>query len=138
MRLCVLALPLAAISLSAAGVREYHYTRAEWKNVRNNTIIEPEKPEYPFEARRNHLAGEGCFRLHIAPSGIVTSVTILKGTGHQLLDAAAIKAFSKWRTKPGLRRELDVPISFRLSSGSHPPPPPAHYPCEPVLREFTP
>lgn len=127
----VLALLLASASFAVAGMREYHYTDHDWKSV----LTPVGKPEYPVEARRNHFAGEGRFRVHIAPNGKVTSVTVLKSTGHQLLDTASIQYFAKCHAKPGLRRELDVTMAFTVVRAGDPPP---TYHSQAVLREFTP
>jgi len=58
-------------------------------------------PDYPYPARDQHLEGSGLYRLNIKPDGTVSSVTVLKSTGHMLLDQAAIHAFRQWRFKPG-------------------------------------
>ena len=79
------------------------------------------------------MQGQGYFRIYFGRDGRATGIGLLKSTGYQLLDNAAITAFSQWRAKPGLRRELDLPIAYRLSS--QPPLPPFGPPC--VLREFS-
>jgi len=48
------------------------------------------RPEYPAEARTQHLTGAGAFVLHIRPDGTVERVETLKSIGHPILDRAAI------------------------------------------------
>jgi TonB family protein len=87
-------------------------------------------PEYPFEARRRHIAGSGYFRLHVqARTGLVKLVEVEQSTGSQILDVAAINTYKLWRFKPlALRSILGVsartdkseeliirlPVTFRL------------------------
>jgi TonB family protein len=54
------------------------------------------------------------YRLNIKPDGTVSPVTILKSTGHILLDQAAIHAFRQWRLRPGALHILKAPINFTM------------------------
>jgi TonB family protein len=47
-------------------------------------------------------------------NGTVTSVGVMKSTGSQILDLAAAGGLYQWRAKPGRRREIDMPMTFRL------------------------
>ena len=47
-------------------------------------------------------------------TGKVLRVRLLKSTGFQVLDEAAIKAFRKARFKPHTRSPVKVPMKFRL------------------------
>jgi TonB family protein len=69
-------------------------------------------PVYPFEARRRHIQGSGVFRMYIDENGVVTKVGVIKSTGHKILDVSASAGLSRWRAKPGQRREVDMPVSF--------------------------
>ena len=71
-------------------------------------------PDYPYDARRRREEGTGLFRLHVDERGKVTKVTILKSTGHQALDAEALKTYKAWLARPGERRKVDVPLRFVL------------------------
>jgi TonB family protein len=71
-------------------------------------------PDYPYAARDQHVEGSGLYRLNINPDGTVSSVTVLKSTGHMLLDQAAIHAFRQWRFRPGALRVLKIPINFTM------------------------
>jgi TonB family protein len=70
------------------------------------------KPSYPPGLRRRHMTGSGIFRMNIDENGRVTNVNIRQSTGHRELDAQATNALMRWRTKPGARREIDMPITF--------------------------
>ena len=72
------------------------------------------KPDYPVELRRLHLTGSGIFRMYIDARGRVEAIKICKSTGHRELDAEVVKAFSRWRAKPGPHRELDFPVTFSM------------------------
>ena len=110
------------------GVRERVYRSAK------EFFTSSRRPEYPLEARRKRQVGDGRFRLYIGKSGRVTSVKMLRSTGHSLLDNAAVKAYMSWKAPPGLRREADVPVSFSMVEGSFSPP---HQMPPFVVREFT-
>jgi TonB family protein len=69
-------------------------------------------PRYPSEALWRREEGAGLFRLYVDERGRVTNVTILKSTGHQVLDSESISAFWTWRARAGERREVDVPLKF--------------------------
>src|SRR4051812_36627198 len=70
-------------------------------------------PQYPAEAKANHLTGSGVFALHIRPDGDVARVDAEKSIGHRILDDAATSAFREWRFHP---REaawvLRIPIRY--------------------------
>jgi TonB family protein len=110
----------------ATTVREYR--DGEWKSV----ITARPTPEYPFTAREYRMQGEGWFRVSFARDGKVTDVQVLKTTGHQMLDKASISALWHWHAKPGLRRELDLPIDFSIPRG-----PPTPRKSDAILREFS-
>jgi len=56
--------------------------------------------EYPLAARKQHLTGAGVFVCNLHADGTVGSVDVLRSTGHQMLDQAAIAAFRRWRFHP--------------------------------------
>jgi TonB family protein len=72
-------------------------------------------PEYPLEARRKLIVGRGVYQLIVRPeTGVVTRVTVLQSTGSNILDAAAVKAFSRWRARSGRISRMQVPVTFSL------------------------
>src|SRR5438552_135096 len=71
-------------------------------------------PDYPYAARDQHLEGSGLYRLNVKPDGTVASVTVLKSTGHRLLDDAAVDAFRQLHFRPGALHAVKLPINFTL------------------------
>lgn len=77
-------------------------------------------PNYPLAAVRMRLEGVVMLRLTINTSGAVTDVELVKSSGHQILDQAAINAVSTWQGTPAKRwgRAVEsierLPIRFRL------------------------
>jgi TonB family protein len=72
-------------------------------------------PEYPDEFRRRRIGGSGVFLLRVQiKTGEVTQVLVAQSTGAAPLDAFAVKAFRKWRFKPGVLPYHKI-TSFRMS-----------------------
>lgn len=78
-------------------------------------------PEYPSEARANHLEGDVLLRITISVEGKVSNVEVAESSGHDILDEAAVNAVSKWRFIPAradngqtIVSSVDIPIVFRL------------------------
>ena len=98
MRPCVVA-AVVAVSLIASAT----FGAASWppSDVTGFVACAP-KPEYPPFALKHGFRGTGIFlmRVHI-PSGRVTQVIVGRGTGHKMLDAAAVKTLLSWPFKPG-------------------------------------
>jgi TonB family protein len=70
-------------------------------------------PAYPPEARDNGLTGKGVAVVKIDPAtGRVTSTSMVKSTGHEILDNAALRAFQQWRFRPGGITTFELPIQF--------------------------
>ncbi len=80
MRLFLLLAVALAGSVEAGQVREYRYTHG----LVAAQVIHFIKPEYPLEAQRKHLWGEGYYRLYVARDGSVTAVKIIESTGHEV------------------------------------------------------
>jgi TonB family protein len=78
--------------------------------------ISAPRPEYPYEARREHATGSGVAILHVDPaSGLVTSASMAQSTGNAILDNATLGAFKRWRFRPGTVSVVRTPITFTLS-----------------------
>jgi TonB family protein len=73
------------------------------------------RPEYPLAARKSHWTGAGLFACNIRSDGTVASVDVLRSTGHQMLDQAAITAFRQWRFQPGDMKVVKIPINFWMN-----------------------
>ena len=76
-------------------------------------------PDYPLTARRRHWTGAGTFRCKLRPDGTVSSVEVLKSTGHEILDEAATAALRQWRFKVHGGDLVRVPIRFTMSGVRH-------------------
>jgi periplasmic protein TonB len=74
------------------------------------------RPEYPYEARRQKITGDGIALLTIDPNtGDVIHVIMSKSTGDQSLDDAALAGLRRWRFKPGTVSSVSCPITFSLT-----------------------
>jgi TonB family protein len=73
-------------------------------------------PDLPVEARRWRLEGAGLFRVQIdLGTGKVVKATVLRSTGHVVLDNSVLSALRGWQFKPGTWKEMDIPFSFSRS-----------------------
>ena len=71
------------------------------------------RPQYPYEARRQKITGDGIAFMIIDPTtGNVTDVTMSKSTGNSFLDNAAVTGFRRWRFKPGTVSSATCPVTF--------------------------
>ncbi|WP_110953990.1 energy transducer TonB [Anaerosinus massiliensis] len=78
-------------------------------------------PAYPAEARRNRWQGTTLLSVLIEASGAVSDIRVVKSSGHNTLDQAAIEVVSQeWRFNPAYRngkaiiRRVKVPVAFNL------------------------
>lgn len=82
--------------------------------------INAPRPEYPYEARRQKITGDGVAVMSIDPaSGNVTGVSMAKSTGNTFLDNAAIAGFRRWRFKPGSVSTVTCPVTFTLNGANY-------------------
>ncbi len=80
------------------------------------SAISSPRPEYPYEARRSKLTGNGvCIMTVDVSSGAVTSAVMATSTGSPILDNAATSAFRRWRFKPGSVSKVRTPITFTMT-----------------------
>jgi len=84
-------------------------------------LISNPRPPYPAQARKNGLEGTVYIKISIDISGKISSASLLRSSGHQELDAAALKTVKeKWRFRPASASGLPVPsektiaVEFRL------------------------
>ncbi len=86
-------------------------------------VIDLPRPAYPQTARRLHLEGEVVVTVEVAADGRVGSVTVTRGSGYAVLDAAALAAIARARFAPARDRgravaaTVAVPVRFRLVEG---------------------
>lgn len=79
-------------------------------------LVYAPRPDYPYEARALHLEGSGKFEVLVDQStGAVREVLVVRTTGYQLLDDAAVIALRKWRMKPHTFKVFYVPINFLMA-----------------------
>ena len=71
-------------------------------------------PEYPVEARAKHWTGTGRFLVRAdTDAGVVNGVTIIRSTGHSILDKAAETALYRWKFPPGVGAAgIIIPVTF--------------------------
>jgi TonB family protein len=78
------------------------------------------RPEYPYEARRQRLTGDGIVVMTVDPmTGSVTGVSMSKTTGSPFLDNAALAGFKRWRFKPGTISSVTCPVTFTLTGATY-------------------
>ncbi len=70
-------------------------------------------PRYPGRARRLGQEGSAVFAFRIDASGLVETLTLVRSTGHRLLDLAADRALRRWRFDRG-PASFEWTIDFRL------------------------
>jgi protein TonB len=81
--------------------------------VAGETVYAP-YPEYPVVARMHRWIGKGYFRCRLHPNGGVLSVQVLRSTGYDILDQAAIAALRQWRFKVIGLKGVIIPVTFSL------------------------
>ncbi|MEO5350266.1 MAG: energy transducer TonB [Magnetococcus sp. YQC-3] len=79
------------------------------------------KPLYPPFARRQGMEGVVLLTVEVDASGHPLAVTVKKGSGHELLDRAALQAVQQWHFVPAqragvaVRAVVEVPVRFQLT-----------------------
>jgi protein TonB len=58
---------------------------------------------YPMEAKLKHWEGVVRLRVLVGLDGRVQEISVLRSSGHEVLDKAALKAVREWRFKPAMR-----------------------------------
>jgi TonB family protein len=99
-------------------VRPRTHATGKSVNVSEATVfaLSAPRPEYPYEARRQKITGDGIAVLTIDQNtGDVIRVTISKSTGNPLLDDATLAGLRRWRFKPGTVSMVICPITFALT-----------------------
>lgn len=78
-----------------------------------NDFVFTVSPKYPEELQSAGVKGDGIFKMQFDyESGRVTNVSIVRGTGNELLNRNAIVALKQWRAKPRRFHSAQIPISF--------------------------
>jgi protein TonB len=87
----------------------------------NAAYLNNPPPAYPAAARRRAQEGRVLVRAEVLADGRCSRVELKQGSGHELLDQAALEAVRKWRFVPARQGEqavtawVDVPIAFKLN-----------------------
>jgi TonB family protein len=69
---------------------------------------------YTPKPRGFFMRGEGVFALEVNPAtGLVTSVSVVRSTGHKDVDKSATDTLRRWRFRPHTVEKVRVPISFQ-------------------------
>ena len=79
---------------------------------RRKYAVKTPQPSYPYQAMKNGAEGRGIFRLIVSAGGDVRTVQVLQGTGHKVLDQAAVAGLQGWRFMPGKVKEFVIPVIF--------------------------
>lgn len=89
-----------------------HSDPVDWRRY----IIEHPYPEYPYDARVQHMIGSGYYLLTFNHGGRVESVQVLQSAGYAILDSAVQNAFIKWRAIPNPPfLQAKVPVTFTMT-----------------------
>jgi TonB family protein len=73
-------------------------------------------PKYPYVARRDILQGEGLYLVHFdLKTGTVIKASVVRSSGHNILDQSALQALRQWRIKPHTFSKIKVPCNFTLT-----------------------
>jgi TonB family protein len=78
------------------------------------------RPEYPYEARRQKITGDGVVVMTVDPvTGNVIGVAMSRTTCSPFLDNAALTGFKRWRFRPGTVSSVTCPVTFTLTGASY-------------------
>ena len=67
-------------------------------NVMEGYLLSAPRPDYPAQARRDHVEGQVALQATISRAGAITTLHVIKGPS--LLRSAAVAAVRTWRYKP--------------------------------------
>jgi len=111
-RLSYIFIAYLSVAVVASVVAEDNSVSPETKKRSALAIYAP-RPAYPFVAWRNEYSGWGVALLEVDKrTGYITSATMLKSTGHRILDDAGLEAFRQWRFLPGTVAKVRVPFGY--------------------------
>ena len=82
-----------------------------------NSAVSYKEPTYPRLAIKRELQGSVRIRVKVSPEGKPTNTEILKSSGHELLDKAALEAVPFWQFQPkSLPYFVEKTIVFQLKN----------------------
>lgn len=82
----------------------------------------PKPPHYPSQARRRNQQGTVLVEVRLDERGELRSLNVLRSSGIDSLDRAALDAVAAWRFRPetlggrGVPSRVQIPIQFALSA----------------------
>ncbi|WP_339081796.1 energy transducer TonB [Pseudomonas sp. TMP9] len=82
----------------------------------------PRQPNYPSQARRRNQQGEVLVEVRLDERGQQRSLNVLRSSGVDSLDRAALEAVAKWRFRPEtsggqvVPSRIQIPIRFALTA----------------------
>jgi protein TonB len=88
--------------------------------VKPKPIYSP-TPKYPDLARRAGIQGQAVVKALVDIDGSIMDAQILKSSGNQMLDEAALAAARQWKFTPAKQRDkfvrvyVSIPVNFRLT-----------------------
>ncbi len=86
-------------------------------------LLTSPRPVYPALARRRGWEGTVLIRLRVDASGRVGETSLVRSSGHRILDRSALKQVRTWRFQPAMRdgkpvaEDVILPIRFELRRG---------------------
>ena len=88
-------------------------------SVKALTVFAP-RPNYPYEARRSGITGSGVAQVTVnSAAGNVIDARMAQTTGNAILDKETVETLRRWRFKPGVASNVDVPITYMLTGVSY-------------------
>ncbi|CCH47316.1 energy transducer TonB [Pseudodesulfovibrio piezophilus] len=84
-------------------------------------VLRQVTPEYPYNAKRNHIEGRVVVRMLVLSNGAPTNLTVQSSEPNGIFDKAALKAAKRWKFKPGHYKGQAVdtwvllPFNFELT-----------------------
>src|SRR3990167_4791819 len=82
----------------------------------------PRQPNYPSQARRRNQQGVVLVEVRLDERGQQRSLNVLRSSGVESLDRAALEAVAKWRFRPettggqAVPSRVQIPIQFALTA----------------------
>jgi TonB family protein len=105
----------AAVSPAGAAQRVASHIPTRDTQFEKPRRLRPNRPEFPAALKAQGIEGDVTVRVDIAASGAVTSVTIVRSSGHAAFDEAAKRAAANERFAPAVRDGNPVPFSLSYS-----------------------
>ncbi len=82
------------------------------------TVAKGPIPAYPRTVPWTTKQGKGDYELHVQTDGRVSEVKILRPSGDEIFDRAAVDTLRKWRLRRG-PLILELPLAFKLTPTSY-------------------